>query len=52
MTLCAEICKTSAVSSTLKPPKKAQFDDARFSGIHAREVVKGLIQRQDLGTLL
>jgi hypothetical protein len=38
MTLCGEICKTSAVSSTLRPPffhaqatKKAQFDDARFS---------------------
>jgi len=24
----------------------------RFSGTHAREAVKGLIRRQDLGTLL
>jgi hypothetical protein len=32
--------------------KKTQFDDARFSCIDAREVVKGLIQRQNLGTLL
>jgi hypothetical protein len=32
--------------------KKAQFDDARLSCVHAREVIKRLIQRQDLGTLL
>jgi hypothetical protein len=52
MTLCGEICKFSAVYSTLNPPKKTELDDARFSCVHACEVVECLIQRQNLGALL
>jgi hypothetical protein len=47
MTLCAEICKTSAVSSTLKPPKKRSSMTLAFR-VHARQFVERLIQRQNL----
>lgn len=51
MTLYAEIGNTSAVFSTLNA-RKERFYESRLSCVHAGEVGKRSIERQNLGALL
>ena len=52
MTLCGEIFNTSAVSSTLRPPKEPQFNHVRLSRGNCGEIVERLIEGQPLSAPL
>src|SRR5450631_2754346 len=48
MTLCAEIFRTSAVSSTLSPPKNSELHDPRFAWVDLRQSIQRFVDSDDL----